>query len=309
MKTKLNKLTTMVTNATGRTGLKISKHSPEILLVAGVVGIIGSTVLACRATLKLDTVVDEAKVTVDRINDAKVNMDPEKYSETDAQKDLFITYMQTGVKIFKLYAPAITLGVLSISSILYSHKIMKGRNVALMAAYKGIDEAFKSYRKRVVEDLGVEKDREYKYGVKKDSEVVSVFDKDGNEIDRIKKDIDVITDHSQYAVLFEEFMANGIKNPHWNRNAEYNMTHLKCQQNFANDLLQSRGHLFLNEVYDMVGGPEMRTPAGAIVGWIKDSGDNFVDFGIFDCSTDDNDKYDNAILLDFNVDGVVYDKI
>jgi hypothetical protein len=303
MKTlKLDKLTTAVTNATGRTGLKIAKHSPEILMVAGVVGIVASTVLACRATLKLDEVVDAAKVTVDRINDAKVSMDPEKYSETDAQKDLFITYMQTGVKVFKLYAPAITLGVLSISSILYSHKIMKGRNMALMAAFKGVDEAFKSYRKRVVEDLGVEKDREYKYGVKKEVITETITDEKG-KTKEVKKVIDVL-DGSQYAQIFDHNSSN------WNKNPDYNMSFLKANQNFANDILQAKGHIFLNEVYDMVDVP--RTQAGAITGWVKGSGDDFVDFGIFECNMANGESsigYDRAILLDFNVDGVIWDKI
>lgn len=306
MKLKLDKITNAVTKVTGRTGLKLAKHSPEIFLVAGVVGIVTSTFLACRATLKLDETLDVAKSTVDRINEAKVNKDPEVYSETDAQKDLFITYMQTGVKVFKLYAPAITLGVLSISSILYSHNIMKGRNVALMAAYKGLDETFKSYRKRVVEDLGTDKDLEYKYGVKKiQTTEMAYTDAEGVKHEAVTTDIKVVG-NSQYAKLFNE------NSPHWTKNSDYNMSFLQCQQNFANDLLQARGHLFLNEVYDMIWGTEMRTPDGALVGWVKDSGDNFVDFGIFDChipNGESNINFDRSILLDFNVDGVVYDKI
>lgn len=137
--TILTKVANKVTNATGRTGLKIKAMSPELLIVGGVIGIVGSTFLACRATLKLDEIVDTAKETVDKINDAKLTKSEDIYSEKDASKDLYITYVQTGTKIAKLYIPSVTLGVLSIGCILYSFKILKGRNVALMAAYKGLE--------------------------------------------------------------------------------------------------------------------------------------------------------------------------
>ena len=84
------------------------------------------------------------------------------------------------------------------------------------------------------------------------------------------------------------------------------------QQTFFNDLLLSRGHLFLNEVYDQIGID--RTKAGQVVGWVvSKDGDNFVDFGLFDGSTQEKrmfvNGHENSVLLDFNVDGVIYDKI
>ena len=90
---------------------------------------------------------------------------------------------------------------------------------------------------------------------------------------------------------------------------------LRAQQQYANDKLIAQGHLFLNEVYDMLGLP--RTKAGAIVGWVYDDnnavGDNFVDFGIYDVhretARDFVNGYERSILLDFNVDGVIYDLI
>lgn len=98
----------------------------------------------------------------------------------------------------------------------------------------------------------------------------------------------------------------------WSKDSIQNSMFLKCQQNYANDVLRARGHLFLNEVFDMLGIP--RTKAGAIVGWIYDEenplGDNFVDFGLLDdCNVPFvNGKTNNAIL-NFNVDGNILDKI
>ena len=115
--------------------------------------------------------------------------------------------------------------------------------------------------------------------------------------------------YSDYAKFFDE----GCRE--WDKDPEYNLTFLKCQENYANDLLKSKGHLFLNEVYDMLGIP--RTKAGQIVGWIYDEenpiGDNYVDFGIYDVYKEANrnfvNGYERNILLDFNVDGDILSKI
>ena len=301
---KLTKITNALTKVTGRTGLKVSKYSPEILVVTGVVGIITSTVLACRGTLKLTAILDEAGNTLDRIQNANETVSLEKYSKADAKKDAMITYFQTGAKVLKVYAPAITVGFISIGCILSSYKILHKRNIALMAAYQGIQGAFAKYRERLIEDVGVDKDKEYFYGVKKVETTETIIDAKGKGKE-VKKIIDVVDGQSQYAQLFDETSKN------WSKTHEYNLMHLKCQQNFANDMLTSRGHLFLNEVYDMIGLP--RTTAGAITGWVKGNGDSFIDFNIFDSAVclkpNVMNEYDRSILLDFNVDGVVYDKI
>jgi len=301
--TILSKVSTKVTNLTGRTGLKIAKYSPELLIVGGVIGIVVSTVLACKATLKLEEIVDEAQDTVARIKD-EGSQGNEKYTEKDVNKDLFITYVQTGVKMGKLYLPAVTLSVLSIGSILCSYKILKTRNVALMVAYKGVEEAFSKYRARVVEDAGVDKDREYKYGIKKEKISTKVIAEDGTS-KNVKTDAEVLVDpgQSQYAVLFDESSKN------WMPTHDYNLMFLRSNQQFANDILGSRGHIFLNEVYDMLGVP--RTKAGTIVGWVKgENGDNYVDFGVSEIlNIDGANGRDKVILLDFNVDGVIFDQI
>ena len=89
---------------------------------------------------------------------------------------------------------------------------------------------------------------------------------------------------------------------------------LRKQQEWANELLKSRGHVFLNEVYDMLGIP--RTKSGQIVGWVYNSNDeysdNYIDFGVYDGGARSRafvNGYEKAILLDFNVDGVIYDLI
>ena len=319
----MNKLELMkqsIKKTTGRTGLVLKKHSPEILMGAGILGIVGSTVLACKATLKVEDIIDEARDTLDTINevlDAKghillndemINIpeDEDKYTSEDAKKDKAIVYVKTGVELGKLYAPAISLGIVSIACLMGSHNIMKKRNVAVVAAYKAVEESFANYRRRVVEEFGKDKDEEYRYGIVRTEETITETDKNGKK-KKVKKTVDTLDPNhvSQYARFFDESCAN------WSKTPEYNLLFLKAQQNYANDLLKARGHIFLNEVYDMLG--IERSQAGAVVGWVLDKdSDNFVDFGIY--NGDERGRafvngYERSILLDFNVDGVIYDLI
>lgn len=288
----------VVTQKLARSTLLAQKSSPEILLAAGVVGMVGTTVLACRATLKMDTVLHEAK---DKIDTAK-NLEHEDYSDRDRQKDISLIYYQTGIKVIRLYAPAVVLGGLSIYALTTSHSIMSRRTVALTAAYGALEKGFNEYRGRVVEKYGEDEDRNFRYG----SQQIEVQDPESGKkktVTRFNTDVPSI-----YSKFFD------VNSPSWNREPEYNMLFLQCQQNYANDLLHSRGHVFLNEVYDMLG--LERSKAGAVVGWILSKNgetDNFIDFGVFDGKTqrarDFVNGFEGTILLDFNVDGVIFDKI
>lgn len=306
----MNKLELMkqtIKKTTGRTGLVLRKHSPEILMGAGILGIVGSTVLACKATLKLEGIIDGAKHTLDTIDHTFESGEySDQYTEEDAKKDKAIVYVKTGVELGKIYAPAISLGIVSIACLMGSHNIMKKRNIAVVAAYKAVEESFANYRRRVVEEFGKDKDEEYRYGIVRTEETITETDKNGKK-KKVKKTVDTLDPNhiSQYARFFDESCAN------WSKTPEYNLIFLKAQQNYANDLLKARGHIFLNEVYDMLG--IERSQAGAVVGWVLDNdSDNFVDFGIY--NGDERGRafvngYERSILLDFNVDGVIYDLI
>ncbi len=292
-----------------RASLILRAKSPEILLVAGIGGVIGSTVMACRATLKVEEVVDDAKCKIDKINDvwASTEVPTEKYTDKDRKKDLTIVYTQTAVKFARLYGPPIVLGAASIGCIIGGHNIMRKRNVALMAAYKAVDEGFRQYRQRVIDEYGEEKDYMLRHGLRAETIVEEETGANGKS-KNVKKTKYAVEDPnavSQYARFFDECSTQ------WNDSAEYNLFFLRAQQNYFNDMLQVRKHVFLNEVYDALGIP--RSSAGSVVGWMIGKGDDFIDFGIWD--GDDQIKrefvngYERSILLDFNVDGVIYDLI
>ena len=296
-----------VNSAASKVITKIKKHSPEILIVVGVVGTVASAVIACKATTKVNKIIDDAKDDIDNIHVAIENgitKAGETYAVEDSKKDLVIVYAQTGVKLAKLYAPAVILGTFSIASILASNNILRKRNVALGAAYAAIDKSFKDYRGRVIERFGEQVDTELKYGIKaKKFEEVEVDPETGKE-KKVKKTVMVADPNlqSDYAVYFDN------KSRNYETNQDYNYMFLKAQQQFANDKLQTRGHLFLNEVLDDLDLP--RTSAGQIVGWTKDGPDGYVNFRIVEVDRETEDgRHEPSLLLDFNVEGNIWDKM
>lgn len=295
---KLSTIKNAITSKTARQVLKVRKHSPTLLFAVGVAGVIGTVVLASRATLKLEEVLEEAREDLEK---AKTIEHP-AYSEEDRRNDQILIYFRTAGIITRMYAPAIALGAISIAALTGSHLILSRRNTALMAAYAVLDKGFREYRQRVVDSLGTEKDREFRYGGKKREIVLE--GKNGPETKWVN---DVIPGTpSIYARCYDSSCTNFSPNP------SYNQMFLRCQQNYANDLLRARGHVFLNEVYDMLGIP--RSKEGAVVGWIIGcDSDNYIDFGIFDGDRFSGMRFVkgevDAVWLDFNVDGVIYDKI
>lgn len=289
-----------------KTVMKLKKHSPEILVVAGIAGTVVSAVLACKATTKVAEILDETKGTLDTIHEGMETgaINGQEYTTEDGKKDTVVVYAQTGMKLAKLYAPAIILGTLSITSILASNNILRKRNVALGAAYAAIDKSFKEYRGRVIERFGEQVDTELKYGIKaKKFEEIEVDPETGKE-KKVKKTVMVADPNlqSDYAVYFDSKSRNYETNP------DYNRMFLKAQQAFANDKLQTRGHLFLNEVLDDLDLP--RTPAGQIVGWTKDGPDGYVNFRIVEVERETEDgRHEPALLLDFNVEGNIWEKM
>ena len=311
MKTEIvNKLTRLVGNA----GLQIKKHSPEILMGVGIVGTVASTVMACKATTKVNEILEPTKQTIDIVHKGmeEGNINGTEYSVEDGKKDLTIIYTQTGVKLLKLYAPAIALGTLSIASIVAGHHILKKRNLALAAAYAIVDKGFKNYRNNVVERFGENIDRELRYNIKAKEIEAEVVDENGNKTTK-KEIVNVVNTpsdiNSDYARFYDETCDSFDK-----CDREFNLMYLRRQQDWANEKLRAKGHLFLNEVYDMLGIP--RTKAGQVVGWRYDPKntniDSYVDFRIYNGSENSRafvNGLEPAILLDFNVDGPIYDLI
>jgi len=288
-----------LTQRAGRQKLVLRKQSPHIFFAAGVVGSVASTVLACRATLSLPATLEEIETDLGYLREIK--QEPRvidegsttHYTEKELHRDAFYIYVKAAGKLGRLYGPSVTVGVLSLAALTGSHVTMARRNTSLMAAYAAVAKAYDDYRGRVATELGAEKERDLYH-----AKVSANTNEQGDEVAVVDSNR-----WSPYAKFFDE------TSPNWEKHAEFNRLFLVCQQNYANDILQARGHLFLNEVYDMLG--IERTQAGAVVGWvISKKGDNFVDFGMYEAvSAQFINGWEPRVILDFNVDGVIYDKI
>lgn len=304
------KIPTKVSRSFHKVGFAVKKHSPEILVVAGTVGVVTSAVMACKATTKASAILEQTKSQINDINEVAKNPEyRDQYTEKDYKKDITTVYAQTGVQFVKLYGPSVLLGVASLACIIGSHNILRKRNAAIVAAYATVDGSFKDYRKRVVERFGKELDHELKNNIKAKQIEETITNEDGTT-QTVTTTVNVVNpnDHySDYSRCFDETCLG------WTRDAEYNLMFLRQQQAYANDKLQAQGYLYLNDVYKMLGIPASK--AGQVVGWVYNEenpvGDNFVDFGIYDLH-DYNKRcfvngYEKSIWLEFNVDGVILD--
>lgn len=304
---KTNEIMNRVSGTFHKVGFGLKKHSPEILMAAGVVGTVVSAVMACKATTKIDGILEETKEKLDKIHECSDDPDmAEKYSEEDAKKDTVVVYAHSGVKLIKLYAPAVGIGLLSLSSILVSNNILRKRNIAISAAFAAATQEFKEYRSRVVERFGKEVDHQLRYNIKA-AEIEEMITDDKGKEKKVKKNIEVADPNaSDYVKYFTR------SNPFWEDNPEYIEMFLRSQQNYANDKLRVDKHLTLNKVYDMLGFQENK--AGMVVGWIYDpdhpDGDNYVEFDVRKVYLpNEQGGYEEAYAIDFNVDGNIYDRM
>ena len=303
MSTKIEAAKSALTRITGRGSLQLGKHSPTIMFGIGIVGVIGTAVLASRATLRLEEVLEETTELRTRAKDI-LHSEGHNYTQEHFDSDMRKIQARQLVAVLKLYAPTVVCGVVSIALLTGSHVTLTRRNTSLMAAYAALDSGFKKYRSRVTEELGADKDREFFHGVET-TETITV-NKNGKEKTQIEK---FAADVSPYGRIYDEQNQMYVHG-----SPEQNLAQMRLWQNALNSKLSSQGHLFLNEAYDLMG--YERTKAGAVVGWIYEGGegDGQVDFGIWD---DENlesllsfmSRVTGELIVDFNVDGVIYDKI
>lgn len=302
IKTSLKAAKIVVTSKTGRSLLKVQKQSPHLLFAAGVVGVVGTAVLASKATLHLDKMLDE---NAEKRFDAQEHLDtPDNgYEVKHYDQDIRTLKLSLARDIAVTYAPAVGCGLVTIGCFTGSHVILNRRYAGVVAAYSALDQAFRQYRERVVQEIGEDREGEIYRGA---TERTIIDNETGKP-----KTVRSLTGLSPYAQLFSKDTSSS-----WDKEPDYRLVFLRGHETWLNDRLRAEGFLLLNDVYADLGFP--KTTPGAVVGWVYDNpkgvGDNKVDFGIF---SDRNREVihdfmtleDGAIWLDFNVDGVVYDLI
>lgn len=293
-------LKTLASVKGGRSLLQLKKHSPEILTAVGIASGVTAAVMGAKATLKLENTLDHGRERIEHTRQAALAVRPNgelEIPEHQLKKDLAYVYTRNVLDIGKLYGPAISLGTVSIVCIIGAQGIMQKRNAALVGAYVALEKGFAEYRQRVEDRIGSDEERDIRLGITREQ----VTNKKGETHEIVKVDPNGV---SGYARFFDELNRN------WKRDAEYNRLFILGQQQWANNLLDNRGHVFLNEVYDMLG--MERSREGALVGWVRGHGDGFVDFGMYrggEMVREFVNGHERSILLDFNVDGMIFDLI
>lgn len=291
--TVLTKLPASISQGLGKGLLTVRKFSPETLTVVGIAGIVTSTVLIARATLKAQPTFTEIREDVTALKEARTDENSKELNQAIVKR-----YAAGSLDVAKIYLPSVTLGLAGVGCVLGAHGILKRRNVALAAAYKVAEGTIAEYKKRLVEELGEEKAEEVIRGV-----VTEEVEGEDGKLHKITR----VDPHrvSQYARVFAKESST-----EWQPEASYNLMYLRAQQSYFNNLLHARGYVYLNEVYKALGFEPSR--AGQVVGWkLSSDGDNEVDFGIYDAETQEKRMFINgderSVWLDFNVSGVILD--
>lgn len=295
----MNSFTNAISRKVGRSMLTLKKNSPGLLLAGGVVGMATTVVLASRATLKVEPIMDELDknlAKVDTVHEAGLSTEQQK------QQTRIAAYTHATMKLGKLYGPAFLVGIASLAALTGAHNIQNNRITGLTATVAVLEKGFKAYRQRVVDEYGEDKDRELYFGV--NEREIAVETELGTEITRIKES-------AGEGGLYSPFFSSETSKD-WSPNPEYNVMFLRACQSYANERLDSYGYVLLNDVLEQLG--MARTPVGCVTGWLKDGkGDGYVDFGCWDQGGGIRDfmwrGQAAAVQLDFNVDGTIYDKI
>ena len=284
---------------------KLASKKPDMLFYGGVVMIVGGTAAAVYAAFKTKDEIKDMREDLDDLEEKKEEMPEEEYNKAVAH-----TYIKTGVKTGARFGLAIGMEFAGIAMVTKSRGMYKSTIANLGVALNGALSDFKNYRKNVVDDLGKEADKKYRYGLK-DQEITET-DEEGVETHKSVKVMDPnVPGYSIYARFFDDLSSE------WSKNPEENMAFLIQTQSVFNDILTTQGYVFLNDVYAALGLP--KTKIGQQVGWVKGLGDNYIDFGIMDVYTVPDyaasakrrfvNGLENVILLDFNVDGYILDAI
>lgn len=264
--------------------LKLRDSSPNILIATGIAGVTGGVVLACIASRKLDDALDDHKRREEELISTYNFSEGEKKSK-EYRTAITKEYIYTGVKVVRLYLPAIGALTVGVGSLLGSNYILRKRNAAIAAAYAACHDAFARYRARVIEEKGEEFDKKMRFGLVKDKiKVVETDEETGKKkthtlnVERANpKDI---SDYARYFI--PGFQSDGMSTQA-TRNIEMNLAELKARCGYWNQALKARERVSLNEVYYDLGFELSK--AGQYAGWniagIADS-DDYIDFKLYE---------------------------
>lgn len=310
------KLGTLARTAAGNSGLFLKAHTPEILVGSGVVGFVVTVVQACKATTKAHDILETKE---DALADNDAALKDEIISQKVYDENARIINRNARWMLIKAYTPMATGMAVSVILVLGGYRMINGRLVKTAAAYKILEDGFGRYRENVRDEFGEETDWRMLNSIRPERLEAANAEREANreiEADKKRKRKNYEKRRTAHQEVYSKFFDQ--YSDRWRRSwtPEQVWEYLRQKQREANDMLNIRKHIFLNEVYDLLGLD--RTEEGAVVGWIltKSNPNSKVDFGLEDMPEEERRKFlsaerneDIKIWLHFNPDGLIYNLI
>jgi len=294
----------------------VVQHSPEILMGLGAVSFVATVVAIAKETVKEQEILEDHHNCLEIAEGfhgrlvCGLEIDDEAYKATRLD-----VYKGTALDTAKNYAPGVILGVTSMACFFGAFGIMRKRYATLVVAYTALEESFRTYRQRVIEDKGAEADLYYLTGAK--VKEITTKDEEGKKVKQKQLVLPDGTIASPYAFKFSKYREDGDLNLQWSDDQTINLSYALGQQDYLNNELYNRcvfddkhrvlyrGSVMLNEIRDLMG--EGPTEAGAVVGNRFGNGEpgcnGFIDFGI----VEGEDEYGPCLFINPNVDGLIFD--
>lgn len=279
------------------------QNGSNIGMGVGIVSVVGGTILIGVASSKAEATV---KAREDELNDIQKQAD--EAGVTVDSRLVRNTKVRMFLDIVRLFGPGVALEVFGLGCMAKAYISVKNENKELIEVATLLGNALAASRKRNKELLGEKKELMSRYPIeKKDVEILDEGEDGKVKSEKVKNSMTVNPSEftkTDWSRIFDETC------PGWTKDAWLNKTTILKAQEEANHMLQERGYLFLNEVYDFECFKFDRTKFGNQMGWVYDPDEagNFpvVDFGIFDVANPQKNKfvngYEKSVLLDFNID-------
>lgn len=296
--------------AAHKAAFQIAKKSPELCVIFGGAAVVAGFVLIAKAAPRAAETTKGFHIVLDEL---KREADEKELSKKEVQKMVRNETMQYGLEMVKIAGPAVGIELLGLASIGVGFGILKKRSLQYLAAYNAVSAGFRKYRDRVIADQGEDADLYFLTGAKRQKILETVENPDGTVStveteDLVLEEGTDTTEGVVYGRFFDE-----VNNPgnNWTKDPIINASFLNHMEILANSLLETRGFLYLNEVYTMVGYEP--TWYGGIVGWLRDGKLNGipvagkVDFRVQEIH--EKRPRERSYFLDFNCDGVIVDHL
>ena len=299
--------------------ITIVKYSPEILMAVGAASFVGTVVSASKATIDSQDILEDHR---DNLRDIEI-FDNDNPGEINPKKERLVVYKDTTIELSKKYAPAAAFAVVSLTCFFGAYGIMKKRYVTLAVAYKALEESFRAYRQRVIDDKGEETDLYYLTGVK--PKEITTKDEDGNKTKTKQLILPDGTIASPYAFKFGKYREDGTLNKQWVNDISLLMSYALGQADYLTHLLSERcvlnddyevvirGNVCLNELRDLYG--EGHNETGGVAGWLYSNGEpnrnGYIDPRIVQAMEEDPETGDMipCLFINPNVDGLIFDLV